>query len=246
MLSAIDYKKSEGVSLNREEIVSWSRGEVFRAFRPLSKRTDSPLSYFGGQSRPAKTRRPDGLAHSQCFCRCETCLKKGSHTILRCGCATHERRLRRQMGFDEHHATATSAPGFSQPAVAPEQDLHGVVHRAISELPLREFQWVHFRYRPAGAWRSEYASAFLRSYYATYQREHLARSRAATRQIVRRFVLVAMENEADPRSVSRPWCGDIGDRAWRKTYLAHWKRIRVDIRRIDEEALFKIGKALIL
>lgn len=207
---------------DQAEVIRRGRTAVFKAFRAWYIPAASPTSYFSGQKRPARQALPRGLPPA---------LKE-------------ERKLRRLMGYDEVHATASRTAGKSRPNVHPAQTMDGAVHRAISGLDPIEFLWVQYCYRPPGVARTTHGENFFREYFKRYQTSHLKHCGTGTRRMVRYLISVAMENEANPFREVKPKGADIDRRNWNKTYRPHWFRICLEISNIDSSALYKVGREI--
>ena len=152
--------------------------------------------------------------------------------------ATAPRATKAKPRIHVTHATATRNSGTSRPPLIGNQELHGWIHRAISELDPMHGAWVQFRYREPGVAKSEYHKAFYRAYSDYYISKNLKGCRTGTRRIVRQlvdFVLLGVGGEPDPAGF------DLSRDQWRQTYRPHLRKIREEIAQIDADAMYSLG-----
>jgi hypothetical protein len=203
---------------DREFYINQGRDYVLAAFHHNYIRRDSPASSFsGGAPKTAKQRLYPKMRR-----------REGEIT------AEDIKRM---------HATETRSSGRSKPNLHINQEMHGFVHRCISELEGLEFIWVQFRYRGRGVARADYKNSFIRKYFEQYQKQCLVDCKAGTRHTVRTMISIAMIEKSSP-SMVRASMPDIRDANWNQTYMPHWRRISADLAGIDSEALLKIGQKL--
>lgn len=213
---------------DRGIIIEEGRGAVWAAFRHIPIPGRSPTGYFSGQKKPKRERR------------------RGNNAV---GGRDEkaERKLRREMGHDELHATATRPAGYSRPCLDDDQRLSGLVHRCIAELIPLEQNWVHFRYRPESHPHEESGKKFLREYFRQYSQVYLQGCKPSTRALIREMIAWRMNQEYFPRMSAVPFVSQnktIDRKCWHKTYKEHWVRLCDDLARIDGSALYKVGVKL--
>lgn len=144
------------------------------------------------------------------------------------------------------HAVETRPSGRSKPNLLVTQEINGQVHRCMAELDGLHYQWVQFRYRPAGVAKDDHRRSFHMKYFQQYTRDHLRSCKTGTRRVVRTMIALAMIDRSNPGLALRamPEGSGVSPRNWNKTYMPHWKRIASDLSRIDSEALCTVGQKL--